>query len=174
MIEGLSKNHSQDFFRWVSNKKAVEYSLSVFLPDRDISWVDAYLEQILNDRKCWNQVIRVNGHSIGYCGFSNISGHNRSAEYFILIGDDEYWGKGIGTQAGSLVMEYGFDVLKLHRIWLTVSDCNQRAIRSYEKLGFQKEGKMREACHRYGAYHDKIVMGLLHREWPNKSLNADG
>jgi RimJ/RimL family protein N-acetyltransferase len=173
MIVNLTINHLSDFCRWVSNKNAVKYSLSAFLPEREAAWVEQYIIGILNDKTCWNQVIIANGVAVGYCGLSNISTQNRSAEYFILIGYDGYWNKGIGTQAGMQVIEYGFGVLQLHRIWLTVSECNHRAIRSYEKLGFKLEGRMREACQREGKYHDKIIMGILYEEWPNKANSAD-
>lgn len=174
MIENLTTNHLKDFYRWISNKPAVEYSLSAFLPERDEVWVKQYLTKILDDTTCWNQAIVVDGIAIGYCGLSNISLQNRSAEYFILIGDDDYWNKGIGTQAGIQVLKYGFDTLQLHRIWLTVSECNHGAIRSYVKLGFKLEGKMREACQRRDEYHHKIVMGILSGEFSrflNKSVN---
>ena len=173
MIENLTINHLPDFCRWVSNKNAVKYSLSAFLPERDATWVENYLRQILTDRTCWNQAIIINDTAIGYCGISNISTQNKSAEYFILIGHDEYWNKGIGTQAGIQVMEYGFGVLQIHRIWLTVSECNYGAIGSYEKIGFKVEGRMREACQREGKYHDKIIMGILSEEWPNKGNSQE-
>jgi RimJ/RimL family protein N-acetyltransferase len=166
MIEDLTKNHLTDFCRWISNKSAVEFSLSAFQQERETAWVEQYISKIINDSSCWNQAIVFDGVAIGYCGLSNISLQNRNAEYFILIGDDGCWNKGIGTLAGIQVLKYGFDVLQLHRIWLTVSECNHGAIRSYEKLGFKMEGRMREACHRQGEYHDKMVMGILAEECP--------
>jgi RimJ/RimL family protein N-acetyltransferase len=100
IIEKLTRNHLSDFCRWISNKAAVKYSLSAFLPERDAAWVEQYIIGILNDKTCWNQVIVANGVDVGYCGLSNISIQNRSAEYFILIGNEGYWNKGLGTQAG--------------------------------------------------------------------------
>jgi len=70
------------------------------------------------------------------------------------------------------VLEYGFGQLQLHRIWLTVSECNSGAIRSYRKLGFTEEGTMRDACLRDGRYHNKVVMGLLRREWWDVGADA--
>ena len=107
------------------------------------------------------QVIVVDNEAIGYCGLSNLSQQNRSAEYFILIGDQNYWNRGIGTCAGQIVLEYGFSKLGLHRIWLTVSEVNHGAIKSYESLGFTEEGRMKDACFRDDEFHDKIVMSIL-------------
>lgn len=169
-LENLSLDHSQDFLRWISKKEAVHYSLSIFQTNRDQAWVRAYISEISNDASCWNQVITANGKSIGYCGLSNISRTNSSAEYYILIGDVEYWNRGIGTMAGFRTLAHGFNKLGLHRIGLTVSSPNSGAVRSYEKIGFHREGVMREACNRENAFHDKIIMGILCDEWQGDTV----
>ena len=143
------------------------------MPERDIEWSRKYLKETISNPSCWNQAISVDGVKIGYCGLCNMSELNKNAEYFILIGDDSYWGMGLGTSAGHAVLQYGFYNLKLNRIWLTVSETNNAAIRSYAKLGFFAEGRMREACFRDNKYHDKIVMSVLKHEWHNKANSAD-
>jgi RimJ/RimL family protein N-acetyltransferase len=165
ILEQLTPEYILDFHRWISDKQAVAYSLSAFLSKRDLEWSRQYLQQITSDPDSWNQVISVDGANIGFCGLCGISRVNKSAEYFILIGDTAHWNKGIGTEAGRFVLDYGFSILRLNRIWLTVSEPNLGAIRSYQKLGFVKEGIMRESCCRDGLFHNKIVMGLLRREW---------
>jgi len=165
LLEQLTLEHIHDFHRWISNKPAVAYSLSAFLPDRDLEWSSRYLKQIISDPDSWSQVITFNQANIGFCGLSQISETNRCAEYFILIGDTECWNRGLGTEAGRFVLDYGFSILGLNRIWLTVSELNLGARRSYQKIGFVAEGVMREACCRDGLFHHKLVMGLLRREW---------
>lgn len=108
---------------------------------------------------------RAEGRLIGSCGFTNLDRRNRAAEVGIAIGDPAYWGKGYGTEALRLLVGHGFAELNLHRIALRVYDFNVRAIRSYEKLGFQHEGRLRQALFREGRYHDVLVMGLLAEEW---------
>ncbi len=164
ILEDLTIEHLHDFHRWISNKVSVQYSLSSFFSYRDIEWSKEYLKETISKSSCWNQAIVVNGVNIGYCGLCSISALNNNAEYFILIGDDSYWGKGFGTTAGHAVLRYGFKTLKLNRIWLTVSESNKNAIRSYTKIGYIVEGRMREACLRDGKYHDKIVMSILAHE----------
>ncbi len=161
----LLPSHAEDFHRWISDKNSVKYSLSLFQKDRDLEWVIRFITEILGDKNSVNKVITANNKNVGYCGLSNISKNHRSAEYFILIGDREYWNQGIGEKAGREVMKYGFSTLGLNRIWLTVSEPNLGAIQCYKKLGFKDEGRLREACHRDGQYHDKLVMGILDREW---------
>lgn len=168
ILEQLTLEHVHDFHRWISNKQAVIYSLSAFLPERDPEWSRQYLEQIVSDPDAWIQVISIDGSNIGFCGLSGISEVNKCAEFFILIGDSEYWNKGIGTEVGIFVLDYGFSIMGLNRIWLTVSEPNLGAMRSYRKIGFVEEGFMREACCRDGLFHNKIVMGLLRKEWESR------
>jgi RimJ/RimL family protein N-acetyltransferase len=59
----------------------------------------------------------------------------------------------------------GFQELNLHRIMLTVSDENKRAIKAYAKANFKTEGVMKQACYRDDKYHDKIIMAILREEW---------
>ena len=67
----------------------------------------------------------------------------------IGIGEREFWGKGYGTEAMNLVLEFGFGELNLHRVNLVTFEINPRSIRSYEKVGFVHEGNLRGGMLRY-------------------------
>jgi RimJ/RimL family protein N-acetyltransferase len=60
---------------------------------------------------------------------------------------------------------YALDVLNLHRLELEVFAYNGRAVRTYEKLGFRREGTRREAKFHDGAYHDAILMAIVAGDW---------
>jgi len=83
----------------------------------------------------------------------------------IGIGERAYWGKGYGTDAIELILDYSFFKLNLHRISLDVYEYNPRAIHTYEKLGFKFEGRKRQALSRDGHRWDVIYMGMLIEEW---------
>jgi RimJ/RimL family protein N-acetyltransferase len=83
----------------------------------------------------------------------------------IGIGERDYWGKGYGTEAMKIILRYAFEELNLHRVSLSVFDYNQRAIRSYEKAGFQHEGRIRQYVTREGKTWDLVFMGILRSEW---------
>jgi diamine N-acetyltransferase len=102
---------------------------------------------------------------VGNCSFHEIDWRNRSAEIGIFIGEKAYWNRGIGTRVMRLMVEYGFNTLNLHRIWLRVLANNLRAIRSYEKVGFVHEGCKREAEIKHGHYIDLLLMSILDHEF---------
>jgi RimJ/RimL family protein N-acetyltransferase len=83
----------------------------------------------------------------------------------IIIGDRDYWGRGFGTDAMELILQYGFLELNLHRITLSVHSYNTRARRVYEKVGLKVEGVMRGDTLKEGRRTDGIEMGILRREW---------
>ncbi len=83
----------------------------------------------------------------------------------IVVGDRAYWGRGYGADAVRLILQYGFVELNLRRISLGVHAYNARAIKTYEKAGFQMEGRMRSEGLRDGVRYDGIYMGILREEW---------
>lgn len=107
---------------------------------------------------------------IGVTGFENIQWNNRVATIFIGIGEEGYRGKGIGKEAMSLTIDYGFNELNLHKLQLTVLGYNTAAIALYESLGFIKEGVFREFILRDKQRYDLVNYGIIHHEWINKSL----
>jgi RimJ/RimL family protein N-acetyltransferase len=83
----------------------------------------------------------------------------------IGIGEREFWGDGYGTDAMRLMLRLAFGELNLRRVTLGVYAYNPRAIRSYEKAGFRREGLIRSDCLRDGQRWDTVFMGILRDEW---------
>ena len=84
---------------------------------------------------------------------------------YIAIFEREYLGKGYGTDGMKLIMQYGFLELNLRRISLGLNGYNERALRTYTKVGFQIEGKVRSDVVKDGKRYDGIYMGILREEW---------
>ncbi len=106
------------------------------------------------------QIIDTNLY-IGNAFFRKIDWQNRSAEYGIFIGDQQQWGKKIGPEVTEMMLQYGFAELGMERIWLTVLAYNCRAIKCFEKCGFQKEGVLRNAIFSGGRFNDVIIMSKI-------------
>lgn len=101
---------------------------------------------------------------IGCCELSDISPVHRGAELGIAIFNKEYWGKGLGTETLRLLLDYGFNQLNLHRVFLRVNEDNERAIRSYQKVGFQQVARYRQSLFLEGKYMDELLMDILAEE----------
>jgi len=109
--------------------------------------------------------VRDTDRLIGTCALSQLDSDNGSALYHITIGEKDAWGRGYGTEATALMMGHAFGGLGLHRIALSVFAFNERAIRSYQSVGFVIEGRAREAIWRDGRWWDEISMSLLDSDW---------
>ena len=81
------------------------------------------------------------------------------------IGEREFWSRGYGSDMMRLCQRYVFAELGLQRLSLGLHEYNPRALRSYEKCGFQLEGRTRKDLMREGKRYDSLWMGILREEW---------
>lgn len=106
---------------------------------------------------------------VGEVVINEIDTDNRSSSIRIAIYDPKYFGKGYGTEAMRLAVDFGFKQANLHRIELGVYDFNPRAIHVYEKVGFTLEGTLRDTLFWEGEYHNEFIMSILEHEWEQNS-----
>jgi len=98
---------------------------------------------------------------IGSVYLRDIDRLHQKAEYGIFIGEDDAVGCGYGTQAAKLILSYGFEELKLHKIMLRLLAGNDRAKRSYEKAGFLQEAYLKDEVFLDGVFRDVILMACF-------------
>ncbi|MGL5694131.1 MAG: GNAT family N-acetyltransferase [Peptostreptococcaceae bacterium] len=166
-LRNLNQQDKTYFFKWIKDKEVIKYSLSIFQNMKTEEDISTWFDKLLLDKSTYNQAIfdTSNNRLIGYAGICNLSKTNLSGEYFIFIGDKTYHGKGVGTFVTKEIVKDGFEKLNLNRIMLTASEKNIGAIKAYTKANFKTEGIMRQAFYRDGEFHDKIIMGILKKEW---------
>ena len=108
---------------------------------------------------------------IGTTWFKELNRLDGNAELAIYM-DRDHIGSGWGTDAQRALLAFGFGTLGLERVWLTVNAENARAIRSYEKVGFQREGLMRRSFRVNGTLADTVLMAILRDEWDARRASA--
>jgi RimJ/RimL family protein N-acetyltransferase len=132
-----------------------------------------WIEKQLEDQQAFAFGIRIlaDDHLIGDVGLGGLSWNHGDAYLGIGIGEREFWGKGYGSDAMKIMLAYAFTELNLRRVTLNVYEYNQRAIGSYEKAGFQHEGRVRQYLNREGRRWDLVYMGILREEWLAQNTN---
>ena len=156
------------FAKWMNDPEVNRFILA-FLPisaEGEENWIRE--TQKSSDNVVLSIVVKDdsgNETAIGNCGLHNISWKDHRATFGIVIGENNYWEGGLGTEAAQLVVDYGFNQLNLHRISSSVFSFNERSIKMHLKLGFEKEGIRKELIFKNGQYHDEVVFGLLRKEW---------
>lgn len=131
-----------------------------------------YLVDLYRERRGFRWVITLKdeGRPIGTLGYYKWL---PSASYQAEMGYDlakEHWGKGIMSEAMTAVIDFGFERMGLNRIEVYVMPRNKRSIRMIRRLGFKREGVLRERYFdEFGNFTDDILFSMLRRDWEGKS-----
>lgn len=112
----------------------------------------------------WALALRDGDRLIGSCSLFAINTGNRRAEIGYALHCD-HWGRGYALEALGLMIGYAFDTLKLHRIEADVDPRNAGSVRLLERLGFRREGLLRERWQVAGEITDSAIYGLLARDY---------
>ena len=112
----------------------------------------------------WGLALRDTNKLIGTVTLFNLSLSNGRAEIGYAMAR-AYWGKGYMNEALKAMIVHAFDVVKLRRLEADVDPRNTGSVRTLERLGFQREGFLRERWHVEGEIQDAFFYGLLKREW---------
>lgn len=129
--------------------------------------VARYCERVskADDRADYAITLKDDPAYIGEVVLNDIDALNRSASFRIALASSTHFGKGYGSEATRLIIDYGFRTLNLHRIELEVYDFNPRAQHVYEKIGFVREGVRRDVLRWDGVYQNAIIMSILEHEY---------
>jgi len=100
----------------------------------------------------------------GTCTLGGIDWENRRAEVGFALAR-ACWGQGIMPDALRVLVEHAFGPLNLHRIEADVDPRNEASVRLLEKLGFRREGYLRERYFKDGEIQDSVFLGLLRGDW---------
>ena len=168
-LRAFEKSDLDSIMKWINDEEVTDFLAGGMLtyPVSSIAeatFIEAAAKSSDTDKSFVIETLAERKY-LGGVAFHAINWLNRSAGLGITIGDKSFWGRGYGTDAMRVMMRLGFDKMNLHRLWLHVYDYNQRAIASYEKCGFKREGVLREDRFYRGRYHDTIVMGILESEY---------
>lgn len=102
---------------------------------------------------------------IGNVYITNINTQNRSGVTHVLIGNKEYWGKGLAKEALTMLLDYAFKERNFHRLEAHVLENNIASIKMHTKTGYTQEGILRESVFKNGKYQNQVVMSILSQDF---------
>ena len=165
-LRAFREDDLKNVLAWLNNPAVTRYlsSMRPWSVVEERGWLDRAMRN--DDPTAVTYVIEsADGEYAGSIGLMHIDGRNRRAEVGVVIARPEDWGRGMGTEAMILMLRHAFEEMNLHRVTLRVYTFNDRAQRSYGKIGFVEEGRLREDTFRHGAWHDTVLMGILADEF---------
>lgn len=167
-LRELTLNDVEDRFQWCLDKEFTKHlnmpqKYPPFSKEETMSWI----KMCINKTNGYEQkaIVTEEEKHISWIDLKNIDKLNKHAELGVAIGDKAYWGKGYGFSAMKEMLKWGFNELDLNKIWLRVEVDNEKAIKSYKKIGYIEEGILRQDRLRNGEFVDRIRMSILRHEF---------
>lgn len=168
-LTGLTPDHLQangPYYGWLNDLSLDLYTERSYFPN-SAQRMNTYFDAATSNTKLVLLGIFDNAteRHIGNITLQELDFINRRAFLGYLIGDKEFTGKGIATEACLMMMYYGFNKLNFERIWTTIAAEHAASLKVGERAGLKAEGKLREHQMRNGKRFDLMIVGALRSEW---------
>ncbi len=143
---------------------------ATFTAETQIDWYATRADHA--DRIDLSIIERATGAWAGEVVLNELDPANQSCGFRIILANESFYGRGLGTEATSLVLAHAFDTVGVNRIELEAYSFNPRARHVYEKAGFVLEGTERQALNWRGEWIDAHLMAMLASDWRNRPSRA--
>ncbi|HEF1904536.1 GNAT family N-acetyltransferase [Bacillus thuringiensis] len=164
-LKTFKKSDFKQLINWINSEEfLIQWSGNAFTFPLDEQQLEKYIESA--NTLAFKVVDEETSDVIGHISLGQIDNINKSARIGkVLVGNTKMRGRSIGKNMMKAVLHIAFDELKLHRVTLGVYDFNISAISCYEKIGFVKEGLLRESKRVGETYWNLWEMSMLEYEW---------
>ncbi|WP_141538354.1 GNAT family N-acetyltransferase [Bacillus thuringiensis] len=164
-LKTFKKSDFKQLINWINSEEfLIQWSGNAFTFPLDEQQLEKYIESA--NTLVFKVVDEETSDVIGHISLGQIDNINKSARIGkVLVGNTKMRGRSIGKNMMKAVLHIAFDELKLHRVTLGVYDFNISAISCYEKIGFVKEGLLRESKRVGETYWNLWEMSMLEYEW---------
>ncbi|PEC15621.1 GNAT family N-acetyltransferase [Bacillus thuringiensis] len=164
-LKTFKKSDFKQLMNWINSEEfLIQWSGNAFTFPLDEQQLEKYIESATT--LAFKVVDEETSDVIGHISLGQIDNINKSARIGkVLVGNTKMRGRSIGKNMMKAVLHIAFDELKLHRVTLGVYDFNISAISCYEKIGFVKEGLLRESKRVGETYWNLWEMSMLEYEW---------
>ena len=167
--------------RWINDEKVREYLELRIFPEplgSRVVWIQQFSGAHLPEKELRDRVAFLFGlksdppdkrdKPIGYTYLQHFNWHVREANGGLVIGEHEHWRKGYGREVTERMLKYAFCDLNLNRVSLQVHADHEEAVSLWKSVGFQEEGRLRQAVYLKGGYRDLLWLAILRSEWENR------
>lgn len=152
---------SEDYVRWMNDPDINQYLESRFYT-HTIESTKSFIRSVTNKNNYqFGIFVKETGKHIGNIKIGSINQYHRYADIGFLIGEKDYWGKGIATEAIRLATDFAFNSLKLHKLWGGLYSSNIGSLRAFQKNGYEQEGIKKSQYFLNGVYYDDIMFGKV-------------
>lgn len=152
---------TEDYVRWMNDPEINQFLESRFYT-HTIESTKAFIRSVTNDNNYqFGIFIKENNKHIGNIKIGSINNYHKFADIGFLIGEKNYWGKGIATEAIGLATDFAFNTLRLHKLWGGLYSPNVGSLKAFQKNGYEQEGVKKSQYLLNGVYYDDIMFGKV-------------
>lgn len=166
LLRPLERADAPTLRRWMNDPEVTEFLMRVFplMEKEEDEWIDS-LSGSINDF-AFGIVERTSGKMIGTIGLHGVNWIHRNATTGTAIGEKEYWGKGYGTEAKMLLLDFAFNTLDLYAVLSYVMAHNDRSISYAKKCGYEEVGRIPLWLRRQnGERCDNVLLVTTQERW---------
>jgi len=169
IMEPLDEKHiTEEYCSWLNNEEVVKYNSHGIFP-HTLKSTKEYVESSQNRSQITLAIIdKKSKLHIGNIAIYKIDFINSNADISIIIGNKDFWGKGVGFEAFSLAISHCFNKLNLHRVTAGTASDNIAMQKTLEKLSMKREGTLKDAMQRENKYIDIYLFAILKNEFIKK------
>ncbi|MCP4631872.1 MAG: GNAT family N-acetyltransferase [candidate division Zixibacteria bacterium] len=155
------------FYKWKLDEDMPLFTCRETYPPSRFSYESYFRDELRNKNRRLYKVVRIKKPvPLGKIAVFNSNPRNQSCEIGYYF-DNKYRGKGYGFKAISLLLNYLFDQMNYNKVYAQTGSYNKASVALLEKLGFTREGVLREHHFINGKAYDDYIFGLFREEWDN-------
>lgn len=158
----LDEDINGNYLSWLNNKEVTSHNAHGRFPVSP-GQLKEYINSSNNSREMmvFAIIYKETNQHVGNISLQSIDWIDSNAEIAFLLGEKEYWGKGIMLEAGDLLIKHAFYALNLHRVYCGTSSLNIGMQKLAIKLGMNQEGVRKHALYKNGTYLDIMEFGII-------------
>ncbi|WP_181346901.1 GNAT family N-acetyltransferase [Thalassobacillus sp. CUG 92003] len=156
--------------KWINDEEVntyLHYDLPL-CPDRTLNWFNKIMSNDSREDYVYEVSTETGYYPVGLIGLLNIDRKNKKAEFYIVNGEKEFWGKGLAFEATELFLKHSFLKYNLNKIYLYTEVDNLPAQKLFEKVGFTQEGLMYEDLIYMGRKVNRYYYGIYRKDFLNE------
>jgi RimJ/RimL family protein N-acetyltransferase len=160
---------NESYYRWLNDPEVNQFLETRYSP-RSTENIAAFVKSMDSnfDELFLAICVKEKNRHIGNIKLGPINWIHRFADISLVIGDKEYWRKGIGTEAIGLITMYAFNSINLNKVRAGCYEENIGSIKAFENNSFQREGLLKKQWYSKGRYTNEILLGLLQYQLKEK------
>lgn len=170
-LRGLERTDLEgEYFDWLNDREVTKFLDSGVFPNTVDKMEEYYRNIALSPNNVMLAIIdNESDKHIGNIKLGPINWITRIAPLGIMIGNKEFWGKGYGTEAIRLVLDYAFKRLNLHKVTAGIAAIHQASTKAFKEAGFEVEGQLKSQFLLDGQYYDSLYLGITREDFLEKS-----